>query len=213
MRSPGMKKYAPIVQLHVFLLRLQAMRFFQRKIIYALILPGLLIISVTARGQQKNLKFERLDINNGLSQNNVLCTLQDSRGFMWFGTRDGLNKYDGYKFTVYKNDPKNLHSLGNNFVRAIRENKNGDLWIATSGGLCLYNRLKDDFTVYKYDPKNSSSISSDFVTSILEDVGGKIWVGTEGGLNMLDQQTNKFVHYLPKINDSTSLSDTYVRNV
>src|SRR5712672_562647 len=78
-----------------------------------------------ALGQQPGLRFEHLDINAGLSQNNVLSVLQDSRGFMWFGTRDGLNKYDGYTFTVYKNKTQDDRSLSNNFVYDIVEDAKG----------------------------------------------------------------------------------------
>ena len=78
-----------------------------------------LFISQILLSQKQNLKFDHLDINSGLSQNNVLCVLQDSRGFMWFGTRDGLNRYDGYKFTLYRNDLANDHSLSNNFITAL----------------------------------------------------------------------------------------------
>src|SRR6188474_214345 len=88
-----------------------------------------ILIPIFGLSQNTRLKFEHLQTDAGLSQSNVISILQDSRGFMWFGTRDGLNKYDGYKFTVYKNDPQNPHSLSNNFVRAITESKNGDLWI------------------------------------------------------------------------------------
>src|SRR5688572_161056 len=93
-----------------------------------------------AIGQEQRIRFEHHETSNGLSQSNVSCILQDSRGFMWFGTRDGLNRYDGYKFTVYRNDPRNPHSLSNNFIRGIAESRNGDLWIATlGGGLCRYD--------------------------------------------------------------------------
>src|SRR5450432_3937430 len=103
-----------------------------------------------AMAQRQNLKFEHLDINAGLSQNNIICILQDSRGFMWFGTRDGLNKYDGYKFTIYKNDDKNKNSLSNNYVSDIFESPKGNIWMATrGGGLDSYDREKDRFTSYK----------------------------------------------------------------
>src|ERR1700741_1612431 len=99
--------------------------------------------------QQQNLKFDHLDINSGLSQNHILCILQDSRGFMWFGTRDGLNKYDGYKFTVYKNKADDKNSISNNYIQAIKESKDGYIWIATrGGGLNRYDRQKNKFTSF-----------------------------------------------------------------
>ncbi|MEO6672642.1 MAG: two-component regulator propeller domain-containing protein, partial [Ginsengibacter sp.] len=90
-----------------------------------LLLASLQAISFFAFPQKQHLQFEHIGTNEGLSQSNVLCILRDSRGFMWFGTHDGLNKYDGYKFTVYKNDPQKPNSLSNNFILAITESKNG----------------------------------------------------------------------------------------
>src|ERR1700712_5138803 len=102
-----------------------------------------LLIPFLASSQSKRLKFEHLQTDAGLSQSNVTSILQDSRGFMWFGTRDGLNKYDGYKFTVYRNDPKNKNSISNNYIMDIIESSNGDLWIATwGGGLNRFDRDK-----------------------------------------------------------------------
>src|SRR5436190_14882834 len=92
------------------------------------------VASLTAICQKQNIRFEHLGIDQGLSQSNVICILQDSRGFMWFGTRDGLNKYDGYKFTVYKNNADDKNSISNNYIQDIKEGKNGCLWIATRGG-------------------------------------------------------------------------------
>src|SRR5258705_8471889 len=106
------------------------------KTIRYIILFFLLAIGFYSNGQRENVKFAHLDINSGLSQSNVLCILQDSRGFIWFGTEDGLNKYDGYNFTVYKNDPEKNNSLSNSYINDIAEDNNGDLWIATlDGGL------------------------------------------------------------------------------
>src|SRR6266702_6438019 len=103
-------------------------------------------ISVCAFCQTANLKFTHLSIEGGLSQSNVTCILQDSHGFMWFGTRDGLNKYDGYKFTVFKNTEGDSKSISNNFITSLIEDKKGDLWIGTwGGGLNKLDRQKDQF--------------------------------------------------------------------
>src|SRR5690242_5427763 len=90
-----------------------------------------LLAALPAAAQQKNLKFDHLGTDAGLSQSNVICIYQDSRGFMWFGTRDGLNKYDGYTITVYKHDVTDPHSISNNTINAITEDKTGNLWIGT----------------------------------------------------------------------------------
>ena len=116
-------------------------------------------LCISAFSQKQNIKFEHLDINSGLSQNHILCILQDSRGFMWFGSRDGLNKYDGYGFTIYKNDAKDSTSISNNFISAIVEDASGVIWVATrGGGLNRYDKEKDRFTHFKNDPANPASI-------------------------------------------------------
>ena len=82
----------------------------------------------------QHLRFERISLEQGLSQSTVFCMLQDSQGFLWFGTEDGLNKYDGYTFTVYKHDPEDPNSLGGNWIQAMLEDDSGMLWIGTSDG-------------------------------------------------------------------------------
>jgi PAS domain S-box-containing protein len=171
------------------------------------------LLWLSATAQKQNIKFEHLGTGQGLSQSNVICILQDSRGFMWFGTRDGLNKYDGYNFTVYKNEPDNPSSLSNNFIRAIKELKNGDLWIATLDGLCRYDRNKNRFTTYKHDPNNGRTISHNQLTSLLEDSDGNLWVGTENGLNKFDEKNDRFVRFFYNSNDKNSLSDNFVRTI
>src|SRR3954449_7191967 len=165
--------------------------------------------------QPQHIKFRHLQTDAGLSQSNVLCILQDSRGFMWFGTRDGLNKYDSYKFTVYKKDVKNKYSISNNNVTDFIESANDDLWITTwGGGLNKFDRNKDEFIAYKNDPKNNNSISGDFLNALKEDSDGNLWIGTEkGGLEMFDRKNNKFIHYRHKENDATSISSDFVKTI
>ena len=149
-----------------------------------------------------------------LSESNVLCIFQDSQGFMWFGTPDGLNKYDGYAFTVYKNDPKKPNSIGNNFIQAIAGSKNGDLWIATSGGgLCRYDRRKDHFIRYQSNLNNANSIYIDEINSVLEDEKGNVWIGTTEGLDMFDPVENIFTHYRNNKTDTTSLSNNNIKSI
>ncbi|HYJ64231.1 MAG TPA: two-component regulator propeller domain-containing protein, partial [Parafilimonas sp.] len=173
----------------------------------------ILALPIVAFCQKRQLEFDHFNTNEGLSQSNVLCILQDSRGFMWFGTREGLNMYDGYKFTVYKNDLKNKNSISGNFISSIIESRNGNIWIGTwGGGLCKYNIEKDQFTSYKHDEKNAASISSDYINTVAEDDKGNIWAGTEdAGLSMLNTQTNKFEQFKHDKNNPNSLSDDYIR--
>jgi len=175
----------------------------------------LIAIPFFALCQIKHLKFERLQTDDGLSQSNVLSILQDSRGFMWFGTRDGLNKYDGYKFTVYRNDPENKNSISNSNVPDLMESADGDLWIATwGGGVSRFNREKGIFFSYKHDEKNTNSIAGNFISAIKEDNNGNVWIGTESsGVDMYDKKTGNFVHYKSNRNNTLSISDDFIRTI
>jgi signal transduction histidine kinase/DNA-binding response OmpR family regulator len=143
--------------------------------------------------------FERLSVSNGLSNNEVTCIFRDSKGFMWFGTFDGLNRYDGYSFKYFNHIPGNSSGLSDNIVSFIFEDSKGILWIGTdNGGLNRFNRQKETFTVYKNDPSDSSSISSDRLYGIIEDplYPGILWVSAINGLNRFDTHTGKFVRFI-----------------
>ncbi|HVS96250.1 MAG TPA: two-component regulator propeller domain-containing protein [Puia sp.] len=176
--------------------------------------PLLLLLSLDAWCQSAHLSFEHLGTVQGLSHSNVICTLQDSRGFMWFGTREGLNRYDGYTFTVYKHHLKDDKSLSNNLIDAIVEDAQGYLWIATwGGGLDRYDRKTDRFEHFRHDPSNPSSISSDLVLCLLKDSRGYLWAGTEdGGLDRMDS-AGHFTHFAHRDDDEHSLSSNYVKSI
>ena len=130
---------------------------------------------------------------------------------MWFGTEDGLNKYDGYQFAVYKHDPDNSSTLSDDEVSAIYEDRSGNLWIGTHNGLNRFDRTTGTFTCYQHDPDDPQSLSWPVVLSICEDRAGTLWVGTEGGgLGQLDQATNTFTHYQHAPDDPRTLSDDSV---
>ena len=166
-----------------------------------------------SRGQ--HLRFERISLEQGLSQSTVFCMLQDSQGFMWFGTEDGLNKYDGYTFTVYEHDPEDPNSLGSNWIQALLEDDSGALWIGTSdGGLDWYDRKRDQFTHYRNDREDPSSLSDDEITAIYQDRDGVLWIGTGGGgLDRFDQENAQFIHYQHNLDDPHSLSSNAVSAV
>ena len=137
--------------------------------------------------QTQNFRITHYTINEGLSHNYVYCILQDSKGFMWFGTRDGLNKFDGYNFTHYKHKPFDNKSIAHNIISDLLEDKDGMIWIATSGGgLCRYDRFKNEFISLKHNLNNSHSLSDDFLKCLYLDDSGKLWIGTVGGLSVLD---------------------------
>jgi signal transduction histidine kinase/ligand-binding sensor domain-containing protein/ActR/RegA family two-component response regulator len=176
--------------------------------------PLFLLVSIDAWCQSAHLSFEHLGTLQGLSHSNVICTMQDSRGFMWFGTREGLNRYDGYTFTVYKHRLGDDKSLSSNLVNGIVEDDRGFLWIGTwGGGLDRYDRGTNQFVHFKHNPSNPTSLSSNLVLCLLKDSRGYLWIGTEdGGLNRMDS-AGHFVHYLHRDGDTTSLSSNYVKSL
>lgn len=154
--------------------------------------------------QSKEVKFENFSVEQGLSGNLINCILQDKKGFIWIATSDGLNKFDGYKFTVFT---KKRSGLSNNYIRTIFEDSNGTLWIGTKGGgLNKFNCQTETFTHYMHCPSKEGSLSNNEVLSINEDKDGTLWVGTENGLNKFDRKTGKFSSYLPEEGDPESLS-------
>ncbi len=112
-------------------------------------------------------QFEHLTIENGLSQNAGLAIFQDSKGYLWIGSQDGLNRYNGFDFKVYKHDPEDPNSISHNSVLAITEDKDGYLWVGTwGGGLDRFDPITETFVSYREDPNEPSSLSNDTVTSI-----------------------------------------------
>ena len=167
-----------------------------------------------AWAQEENIKFRYLTIEDGLSQSSVQCILQDHRGFIWLGTQDGLNRYDGHHFIVFHHDPRDLTTLSNSYITAIHEDRSGTLWVGTGGGLNRFDRGKEQFIRYLNDPDDPNSISSNQIHVIVEDNMGNLWIGTEGGgLTRYDYASNGFTHYRNDPADTHSLSDDYVISI
>lgn len=184
-----------------------------KSIVLSIFLVG--AIGSTALTQQHDIRFERLSIEDGLSQSSVYCILQDSRGFMWFGTDDGLNRYDGYHFTIYRHDPEDPHSISHNVVRALYEDRTGTLWIGTEGGgLNRFDRNTEQFIHYQHDPSNPKSLSHNAVSVIYEDHTSTLWIGTwGGGLDDFDRRTQTFIHYQPDQEDPESISTDQILSI
>ncbi len=138
------------------------------------------------------IKFDRLSIDQGLSQSAVNCIIQDSKGFMWFGTQDGLNRFDGKKFTVYKNDKSDVSTISNNFVYALFEDKDDNLWVGTINGFNRYDRGRDRFERFMSD-NEQGSFPVDHIRCIRQDIAGTIYLATYGGgLTMFDLNSEMF---------------------
>jgi signal transduction histidine kinase/ligand-binding sensor domain-containing protein/CheY-like chemotaxis protein len=181
---------------------------------YLLALAIGLLVMPCLHAQKPAVKFKKLSTTEGLSVENATCILQDRKGFMWIGTRDGLNKYDGYEFTVYRSNPADSTSLNGNFIHDIKEDRQGNLWIATSeSGISRYDWKEDKFIHYLNDPANPASLSNNVALSILVDREDNIWVGTKSGLDRLDKNTNSFIHYRHHPEELASLADNHVNTI
>lgn len=185
---------------------------FGRNIFFTL--AFLLLLDSQLCAQKTNIKFSHFGTADGLSQMNVTCILQDSRGFMWFGTRDGLNRYDGYKFKVYKNNPADSTSLSYNFIQALLEDSSGNIWVGTlGGGLNKFDREKDKFVSYQHSDKNNSSLSNNVVNKIFEDSQGRLWVATNMGLNLFYPPKDSFYTYTNNKARAGSISDDNITDI
>lgn len=155
---------------------------------------------------QQQYDFKYLSIEDGLSQSVAYDILQDSRGYIWIATQDGLNRYDGYKFHVYQMQPGNENSLSTNIIRRLIEDKEGNIWIGTTGGgVNKYNPITDNFTQYLANPQAENALPSAIVGALYEDFRGRIWIGTNNGLSLYRKATNDFVNFQNNPNDPESL--------
>jgi two-component system sensor histidine kinase ChiS len=173
-----------------------------------------LIIHTCLFSQNENIRFKHVE---GNYQSTAHCILQDKRGFMWFGTRDGLARYDGYNFKVYKPDREYPeYSISDSLILSIFEASDGMLWVGTkNGGLNKFDPETERFTHYALEPRYNETLMHDEINCILEDRGGVIWIGTNGnGLNMLlNKEKRIFKDYKHDKKNPNSLSNDSVTSI
>lgn len=144
--------------------------------------------------------FRHITTDDGLSQGHVRAILKDNQGFMWFITHEGINKFDGYRFTIYKHSEDDNQSLSNNIVNDILEDSNGTLWIGTATGLDRFDRKKNKFSHFFPADKTVH------VRNILEDSKKRIWLATNEGLYLVNPQKNTFEVFVSDENNANTLS-------
>ena len=142
-----------------------------------------------------NYRFDRLTLEDGLSQSIISDIHQDRQGYMWFATEDGLNKYDGYNFRVFRKELGNHSSVSINSIHSIFEDDEGLLWIGTYSGLNVFDPDTELFTQYFYDPDNSKSLSDNFISDITQDHLGNIWIATNNGLSKFNKKQKSFERF------------------
>lgn len=139
---------------------------------------------------QSDIKFNRITINDGLSLSSVYCIYQDDKGFMWFATEDGLNKYDGKDFTIYNHTPSNSNSLSYKWIESILEDRFGNMWLGSRHGLTRLNPATEQIDRFLSENDDHHVIVNDTIVSMALD-GNYLWVGTMNGLNLIDVRTQE----------------------
>jgi len=183
------------------------------KYIFLIIL--FLLLGNSVFSQIANNQFTSITLKDGLSQSTVFAITQDSKGFMWFATHDGLNRYDGYNFAVFKNDKNNTNSISGNIIYSICQTKDSTLWIGTNGdGLNKFDNNTEIFTHYYFNETNPNSISQNVIRCIYEDSDGDLWIGTDrAGLNKMDRENGTFIHYKNNPDDENSIVDNKILDI
>ncbi len=170
-----------------------------------------------SHAQQPSFKCTRLTTEDGLSDNMVFCALQDRYGFMWFGTRDGLNRYDGHKFTVYRHNPKDANSLSDDAISCVYEDSMGNLWVGTQqGGLNRFNRIQGTFTHFIHDPSDPQTINQGQIATICEDTTGNLWISTaypDPSLQKFNPLTGSFCRYFHDSLNPSSISSNLISGI
>ncbi len=143
-----------------------------------------------------SLSFDHLTLEDGLSQSVVSAIAQDPTGFLWLATQDGLNRFDGYRFRIFRNDPNDPTSLSTNFITSLAVDGRGQLWVGTNAGLDRYDPARENFDHFVGRPGDTQALSSSAITALAVEGADALWVGTAAGLNRLDLETLKVKQYL-----------------
>ena len=171
-----------------------------------------LLLFIITKAQAISFSFRHYKVEDGLSENSVFCSLQDSKGFMWFGTKEGLNRFDGSSFVVFQRQPNKPNSLGNSYVHALFEDNNKTIWVGTEGGIYLYDYMKNAFSYFDKKTKDNFSIQQS-VSSITQDRKGNIWIGGSDGLYQYSPSADKLSRYGYQPNKPGSLPANYANTI
>lgn len=169
----------------------------------------ILILGSFIYPQSSAIRFKQITTDDGLSNNIINCMIQDQSGFLWFGTNAGLNRFDGYDFRTFLNNPRDSQSISSNIIWALYEDRNSFIWVGTKNGdLCRYDASTESFKNWKIESNGNKENS---ITSIFEDESGFIWIGTyRNGLYKLNVSTNIFEHWYGQSYNPNSLSNNFV---
>jgi diguanylate cyclase (GGDEF)-like protein len=189
---------------------------FPRSLLRSALIACLLAAAHAAPAQQRPgvVSFQRVAMPDQVPAHLSTVMAQDAQGLLWIGTQDGLVRYDGYGYKVFRPQPGAPSALGGSYIRALHPAHDGRLWVGTiSGGLSVFDPRTERFTQYRHDPLRKNSLANDRVESIAEMAGGLLWLATDNGLSLFDPATNHFTHYRHVDGDSTSLANDQLRAV
>jgi ligand-binding sensor domain-containing protein/signal transduction histidine kinase len=158
----------------------------------------------------RTLRFEQLSVEQGLAQELVTAIAQDQQGFMWFGSQNGLSRFDGYRVIVYKNIANDSRSLADNWIQALYVDDKGRLWIGTRSGLERYDAATDSFISCPFDASIKTDSERRNVHAIIGDGHGQLWLATKGGLQHYDPESGRFFILSHDAADAGSLSNDNV---
>lgn len=186
-----------------------------RAILAGIALIPLLALNLSLASESRSIRFQHISQGQGLSQSYVYTIVQDQAGYMWFGTQEGLNRFDGIDFKVFAHDPEDPQSISDDTIRTMILDRSGLLWIGTdSGGLSRFDSASRTFTSYLHDPEDPTSISDNRVRVVYEDSAGDLWIGTDGsGLDRFDRESETFSHYANDPADPDSLASDNVWSI
>lgn len=163
-----------------------------------------ILLAIGAKTEAQT-RLRHISTEDGLSHSTVRRVFQDSRGFMWFSTVDGLNRYDGYDFKVFVFEANADNSIASSLTWDMVEDDSGGLWIATQEGLSHYDPQTGLFDNYRHDPADTNSLSHNYIRSLVLGDDGRLWVGTQNGLNCYDPVKQEFARFRPDSDNPTGL--------
>jgi len=170
-----------------------------------ILILSLLVITSYLHSQEEFIKFEQFNLNDGLESNAIHDIVQDRLGYLWLASADGLLRYDGYNFKLYKNEG-DTNTLSNNTITNVAIDSSGNIWIGSNTGIDVYDPVTNLFTHFTHNDKDSGSLSENRILDILCDWDGNMWVATYNGVNKFDVRTRTFKHYYHDSADVNSLT-------
>ncbi|MBN2400543.1 MAG: GAF domain-containing protein, partial [Candidatus Aminicenantes bacterium] len=162
---------------------------------------------------QQNIRFRHLSIEQGLSQSSGFAITQDKQGFMWFGTEDGVNRYNGYEMKIFRPERGKVTTLSNNWIYCILEDSQGKIWFGTDHGLNCFDPESEQFKRFMAQPQDEQALSGNRVYALMEDRAGMLWIGTDRGLHKLNRDRTQITRLAAVDAGVSPEADNFIRAI